>query len=135
MIKFKDLIDTRFGIEVESGTQTKNTMKAGFKMNEAKVKTPTEIVTSVPATAIPPTNIPKADVGLGLHMGDALGRGLTLTNKDYSLDYSEGKVTLKLTPNGKRAVRVKSESIPDYVDKVKKVADKYLMDFAKRIKK
>lgn len=104
-------------------------------LNEAKVKTPTEIVTSVPATAIPETNIPKADVGVGLHMGDVLGRGLALTIKDYSLDYSNGKVVLKLTPNGKRAVRIKSESIPDYVDKVKKVADAYLMNFAKNLKK
>lgn len=110
-------------------------MKLKDLLNEVKVKTPTEILTSVPATAIPPINIPKADVGLGLHMGDVLGRGLTLTIKDYFLDYSEGKVTLKLTPNGRRAVRVKSETIPDYVDKVKKVADAYLMDYAKKIKK
>jgi hypothetical protein len=104
-------------------------------LTEAKVKTPTEIVTSVPATAIPPTNIPKADVGLGLHMGDVLGRGLALTVKDYSLDYSNGKVALMITPYGKTTVRVRTEKIPDYVDKVKKVADKYLMDFAKEIKK
>ena len=104
-------------------------------VTEAKVKTPTEIVTSVPATAIPPTNIPKAEVGLGLHMGDVLGRGLALTVRDYSLNYSNGKVALKLTSNGRMAVRVKSETIPDYVDKVKKVADKYLMDYAKEIKK
>ena len=103
-------------------------------VTEAKVKTPTEIVTSVPATAIPQTNIPRADVMLGLHMGGVLGSS-TLTVRDYSLGYSEGKVALKLTRNGIMAVRVRSEKNPDYVNQIKKVADKYLMDYAKEIKK
>lgn len=96
---------------------------------------PTEILTSVPASSIPDQYIPKADVGLGLYMGDKLGRGLALTVKDYSLDYSGGKVALKLTQYGKRAVRVRSEKIPDYVNQIKKVADFYLTDYAKKIKK
>jgi len=104
-------------------------------LKEAKVKTPTEIVTSVSSSSIPDQHIPRADVMLGLHMGDKLGRGLTLTNKDYSLGYSEGKVALKLTSNGRMAVRVRTEKIPDYVDQIKKVADAYLMDYAKNIKK
>ena len=103
-------------------------------VTEAKVKTPTEILTSVPATAIPPTNIPRADVMLGLHMGGVLGSS-TLTVRDYSLGYSNGKVALKLTRNGIMAVRVRSEKNPDYVNQIKKVADKYLMDYAKEIKK
>ena len=116
-------------------TATKNAMKAGFSMNEAKVKTPTEIVTSVSASSIPGQYIPKADVMLGLHMGGKLGRGMTLTNRDYSLDYSNGKVVLKLTSSGKMAVRVRTEKIPDYVDQIKKVADAFLTDYAKDIKK
>jgi hypothetical protein len=104
-------------------------------LKEAKVKAPTEILTSVPALAIPDTNIAKADVGLGLHMGDKLGRGLALTVKDYSLDYSGGKVAIILTPYGKTTVRVRTEKIPDYVDQIKKVADAYLTDYAKKIKK
>jgi hypothetical protein len=103
-------------------------------LNEAKVKAPTEIVTSVPATAIPQTNIVRAEVMLGLHMGGVLGSS-TLTVRDYSLGYSEGKVALKLTRNGIMAVRVRSEKNPDYVNQIKKVADKYLMDYAKDIKK
>jgi hypothetical protein len=106
-----------------------------LKVNEAKVKTPAEIITSVSASSIPSQYIPKADVALGLHMGDKLGRGMTLTKKDYSLSYSNGKVALKLTSSGKIAVRIKSEKIPDYLDKVKKVADTYLTDYAKKIKK
>lgn len=104
-------------------------------LNEAKVKTPTEIITSVSASSIPERHIPRADVALGLHMGDKLGRGLALTIKDYSLGYSNGKVALMLTTKGKLAVRVKSEKIPDYVDKVKKVADDYLSDYINKIKK
>ncbi|NDB28970.1 hypothetical protein EB155_02145 [archaeon] len=104
-------------------------------LKEAKVKTPSEIVTSVSASSIPGQYIPKADVALGLHMGDKLGRGLTLTNKDYSLEYSGGKVAIILTPYGKTTVRVRTEKIPDYVDQIKKVADAYLTDYAKQIKK
>ena len=103
-------------------------------VTEAKVKTPTEIVTSVPASSIPDQNIPRADVMLGLHMGDKLGSS-TLTVRDYSLGYSNGKVALKLTRNGIMAVRVRSEKNPDYVNQIKKVADAYLMDYAKNIKK
>ena len=103
-------------------------------LNEGKVKTPTEIVTSVPATAIPQTNITRAEVMLGLHMGGVLGRG-TLTVRDYSLGYSEGKVALKLTRNGIMAVRVRSEKDPDYVNQIKKVADAFLIDYVKQIKK
>jgi hypothetical protein len=102
-------------------------------LNEAKDKTPDFILTSVPASSIPVQYIPKAEVGLGLHMGDKLGRGLTLTNKDYSLYYSGSKVALKLTSNGRMAVRVKSEKTTDYLDTVKKVADDYLTNYASKL--
>jgi hypothetical protein len=104
-------------------------------VNEAKVKTPDYIVTSIPAAAIPSTNISKADVGLGLAMFDALGRGWTLNNKDYKLDYHNGKVALKLTSSGKTAVRVKSGHDPKYVQKIEKFANDYLSKYAKDIKK
>jgi hypothetical protein len=104
-------------------------------VNEAKVKTPDFIVTSIPADAIPPVNISKADVGLGLAMFDTLGRGWTLNNKDYKLDYHNGKVALKLTSSGKMAVRVKSGHDPKYVQKIEKFANDYLSKYAKDIKK
>jgi hypothetical protein len=104
-------------------------------VNEAKVKTPDFIVTSIPADAIPSTNISKADVGLGLAMFDALGRGWTLNNKDYKLDYHNGKVALVLTKQGKLAVRVKSGHDPKYVQKIEKFANDYLSKYAKDIKK
>jgi hypothetical protein len=104
-------------------------------VKEAAVKTPDFIVTSIPADAIPSTNISKADVGLGLAMFDALGRGWTLNNKDYKLDYHNGKVALKLTSSGKMAVRVKSGHEPKYVQKIEKFANDYLSKYAKEIKK
>jgi hypothetical protein len=108
---------------------------AGVKLKEAAVKSPDFIVTSIPADAIPPVNISKADVGLGLSMFDTLGRGWTLNNKDYKLDYHNGKVALVLTKQGKLAVRVKSGHDPKYVQKIEKFANDYLSKYAKDIKK
>jgi hypothetical protein len=104
-------------------------------LNEAAAKTPDFIVTSIPADAIPSVNISKADVGLGLSMFDALGRGWTLNNKDYKLDYHNGKVALVLTKQGKLAVRVKSGHDPKYVQKIEKFANDYLSKYAKDIQK
>ena len=101
-------------------------------LQEAKIKVPDYIVTSVSSSEIPNQNIPKADVGLGLKMGGELGRGIALTKKDYSLSHSNGKVVLKLTPQGKMAVRVKSEKVPNYLDMIKKFANDYLSDYAKK---
>ena len=92
------------------------------------------IVTSVQASTIPGQYIPKADVGLGLHMGNVLGRGLALSVKDYSLEYLRDSIALKLTSSGKTAVRVRTQKIPDYVDNIKEVADKYLSNYANKIK-
>jgi len=118
---------------------TKAALKKDFQLkesvNEAASKSPDFIVTSIPADAIPQTNISKADVGLGLSMFDALGRGWTLNNKDYKLDYHNGKVVLKLTSSGKTAVRVKSGHDPKYVQKIEKFANDYLSKYAKDIKK
>jgi hypothetical protein len=122
VIDAQDYIKRGMGIKVES-------------VNEAKVKTPDFIVTSIPADAIPPVNISKADVGLGLAMFDGLGRGWTLNNKDYKLDYHNGKVALVLTKQGKLAVRVKSGHDPKYVQKIEKFANDYLSKYAKDIKK
>lgn len=102
-------------------------------LQEAKIKVPDYIVTSVSSSEIPNKNIPKADVGLGLKMGGELGRGIALTKKDYSLSNSNGKVVLKLTPQGKMTVRVKSEKVPNYLDMITKFANDYLSDYAKKI--
>jgi hypothetical protein len=120
-------------VDVRKGIISADFTKTG--LNEAAVKTPDFIVTSIPADAIPPVNISKADVGLGLSMFDTLGRGWTLNNKDYKLDYHNGKVALVLTKQGKLAVRVKSGHDPKYVQKIEKFANDYLSKYAKDIKK
>jgi len=104
-------------------------------LNEAKVKAPDYIVTYVPSDAIPQTNISKADVGLGLAMGNEFGMYSTLNNKHYKLDYHNGKVALVLSKVGKLAVRVRSEKDPKYVQKIEKFASDYLTKYAKDIKK
>jgi len=127
------------GVEVKNGMISADFSKTGMvkreSIKEASAKTPDYIVTSIPADAIPQTNISKADVGLGLSMFDGLGRGWTLNNKDYKLDYHNGKVVLKLTSSGKTAVRVKSGHDPKYVQKIEKFANDYLSKYAKDIKK
>jgi hypothetical protein len=104
-------------------------------LNEAAFKSPDFIVTSIPADAIPQTNISKADVGLGLSMGDEFGMYSTLNNKHYRLDYHNGKVALVLSKVGKLAVRVRSEIDPKYLAKIEKFVNDYLTKYAKTIKK
>jgi hypothetical protein len=95
-----------------------------------EVKPPNYIITSVPSTSIPMSNLPKAEVGLGLSMGGEFGR-ITLTNKDYKLEHHDGKVALKLTNSGKLSVR---RNEPKYLNKIQKFADNYLLEYAKKIK-
>jgi hypothetical protein len=138
LLKSKFGIDAKeemFGGKDKFGSIPSVSFFANKVINEAAVKTPDYIVTSIPADAIPPVNISKADVGLGLAMFDGLGRGWTLNNKDYKLDYHNGKVALVLTKQGKLAVRVKSGHDPKYVQKIEKFANDYLSKYAKDIKK
>jgi hypothetical protein len=139
LLKSKFGIDAKeemFGGKDKFGSIPSVSFFANKVINEAAAaKTPDFIVTSIPATAIPSTNISKADVGLGLAMFDGLGRGWTLNNKDYKLDYHNGKVALVLTKQGKLAVRVKSGHDPKYVQKIEKFANDYLSKYAKDIKK
>jgi hypothetical protein len=113
---------------------TKAILKKDFQLKEEKFKSPDYIITSISSTDIPEKYISKADVGLGLKMGDVLGRGWALTLQHYKLDYRNGKVALILSRNGKLAVRVKSENDPNYLDRIQKVANDYLTNFAKNIK-
>jgi hypothetical protein len=100
-------------------------------LNEAK--SPDYIVTSVPASAIPANMISRADVMLGLKMGGEFGRG-TLNKSHYKLDYHNGKIALQLSNDGKRAIRVRSEKEPKYLDKIQKFVNDFLSDYAKKIK-
>jgi hypothetical protein len=98
-------------------------------------KSPDYIITSVTEKEIPPQAISKADVALGLKMGGEFGMYGTLTNRHYKLDYQNGKVALILSNDGKRAIRVRSEKEPKYLDKIQKFANDFLSDYVKKIKK
>ena len=103
-------------------------------INEAKLKTPDYIITTIPASAIPSNRMAKADVGLGLKMGGEMSRW-ALGKKDYKLDYHNDKVALVLSKDGKLSIKVKSEKDPNYLDKIEKFANTYLSDYVKKIKK
>jgi hypothetical protein len=136
------LVKASFNWGIERGLDSKlkgelSKLKSTIKesVNEASFKSPDYIVTSIPADTIPQTNISKADVGLGLAMGDAFGMYSTLNNKHYRLDYHNGKVALVLSKVGKLAVRIRSEIDPKYLAKIEKFANDYLTKFAKGIKR
>jgi hypothetical protein len=136
------LVKASFNWGIERGLDSKlkgelSKLKSTIKesINEAAFKSPDYIVTSIPASAIPQTNISKADVGLGLAMGDEFGMYSTLNNKHYKLDYHNGKVALVLSKVGKLAVRVRSEKDPKYLAKIEKFVNDYLTKFTKNIKK
>ena len=113
-------------------------MKLKHILNEA-FKSPDYIITSVTERDIPPQAISRADVMLGLKMGGEFGMYGTLTNKHYKLDYHNSltgnKVALKLSNDGKRAIRVRSEKDPNYLSKIQKFANTFLSDYAKKINK
>jgi hypothetical protein len=111
-----------------------NTMKLKDILNEA-IKSPDYIITSVTEKEIPPQAMSKADVMLGLKMGGEFGMRGTLNKSHYKLDYHNGKVALILSNDGKRAIRVRSEKEPKYLDKIQKFASDFLSDYAKKIKK
>ena len=104
-------------------------------ITEATGKPLNYILTSVPASEIPAQNLPKADVGLGLAMGDKFGTYKTLNVSHYKLGYEDGKVALILTKAGKLAIKVRTEKIPDYIKTIEDFANDYLINFAKKIKK
>ena len=103
-------------------------------IKEANLKVIDSIITNVPASTIPPINIPKADVGLGLKMGGEMGNW-ALGKRHYKLDYQNGKVALVLSKEGKLAMKVRTEKDSKYLDKIQKFANVYLSNYAKTIKK
>jgi len=102
---------------------------------EATGKSLNYILTSVPSSEIPAQNLPKADVGLGLAMGDKFGTYKTLNVSHYKLGYEDSKVALILTKAGKLAIKVRTEKIPDYIKTIEDFANDYLINFAKKLKK
>jgi hypothetical protein len=102
-------------------------------VNEAKFKSPDYIISTTPASKLPPTRLAHADVSLGLKMAEKL-KNYTLDVRHYNLIHANGKVALKLTPQGKTAVRVRTEDDPKYLQLIQKTVNDIVADYVSKIK-
>jgi hypothetical protein len=102
-------------------------------VNEAKFKSPDYIISTTPASKLPPTRLAHADVSLGLKMAEKL-KNYTLDVRHYNLIHANGKVALKLTPQGKTAVRVRTEDDPKYLQLIQKTVNDIVADYVSEIK-
>ena len=102
-------------------------------LNEAKFKSPDYIISTTPASKISPIRLAHADVSVGLKMADKL-KNYTLNVRHFKLVHANGKVALKLTPEGKTAVRVRTENDPKYLQLIQKTVNDVVADYANDIK-
>jgi len=102
-------------------------------LNEAKFKSPDYIISTTPASKISPIRLAHADVSVGLKMADKL-KNYTLNVRHFKLVHANGKVALKLTPEGKTAVRVRTENDPKYLQLIQKTVNDIVADYANDIK-
>jgi hypothetical protein len=102
-------------------------------VNEAKFKSPDYIISTTSASKLPPTRLAHADVSLGLKMAEKL-KNYTLDVRHYNLIHANGKVALKLTPQGKTAVRVRTEDDPKYLQLIQKTVNDIVADYVSKIK-
>jgi hypothetical protein len=110
-----------------------NNYKLKESVNEAKFKSPDYIISTTPASKLPPTRLAHADVSLGLKMAEKL-KNYTLDVRHYNLIHANGKVALKLTPQGKTAVRVRTEDDPKYLQLIQKTVNDIVADYVSEIK-
>jgi hypothetical protein len=102
-------------------------------VNEAKFKSPDYIISTTPASKLPPTRLAHADVSLGLKMAEKL-KNYTLDVRHYNLIHANGKVALKLTQQGKTAVRVRTEDDPKYLQLIQNTVNDIVADYVSKIK-
>ena len=107
--------------------------KRNESVNEAKFKSPDYIISTTPASKISPIRLAHADVSVGLKMADKL-KNYTLNVRHFKLVHANGKVALKLTPEGKTAVRVRTENDPTYINLIQKTVNDIVADYANDIK-
>lgn len=113
--------------------EMKINLKQFGKLNEAKFKSPDYIISTTPASNISPIRLAHADVAIGLKMADIL-KNYTLGVRHYKLVHANGKVALKLTPEGKTAVRVRTENDPKYLQLIQKTVNDVIKDYTSKIK-
>ena len=102
-------------------------------INEAKFKAPDYIISTTPASSLPGQKLSHADVSVGIKMADKL-KNYTLNVRHFKLVHADGKVALKLTPEGKTAVRVRTENDPNYIKLIQKTVNDIVADYANNIK-
>jgi hypothetical protein len=102
-------------------------------LNEVKFKSPDYIISTTPASSLPAQKLGHADVSVGLKMAEKL-KNYTLHVRHYKLVHADGKVALKLTPEGKTAVRVRTEDDPKYLQLIQKTVNDVVADFVSKIK-
>ena len=102
-------------------------------LNEVKFKSPDYIISTTPASSLPAQKLGHADVSVGLKMAEKL-KNYTLHVRHYKLVHADGKVALKLTPEGKTAVRVRTEDDPKYLQLIQKTVNDVVADYVSKIK-
>ena len=108
-------------------------LKNNESVNEAKFKSPDYIISTTPASSLPPIRLAHADVSVGLKMADKL-KNYTLNVRHFKLVHANGKVALKLTPEGKTAVRVRTENDPKYLQLIQKTVNDVIADYVSNTK-
>ena len=102
-------------------------------VNEAKFKSPDYIISTTPASSLPEQRLGHADVMIGLKLAEKL-KNYTLHVRHYKLIHADGKVALKLTPEGKTAIRVRTENDPKYLQLIQKTVNDVVADYVSKIK-
>jgi hypothetical protein len=107
--------------------------RLGESVNEAKFKSPDYIISTTPASSLPQQKLGHADVSVGLKMAEKL-KNYTLDVRHYNLTHANGKVALKLTQQGKTAVRVRTEDDPKYLQLIQKTVNDVVADYVSKLK-
>jgi hypothetical protein len=107
--------------------------KTNESVNEAKFKSPDYIISTTPASSLPQQKLGHADVSVGLKMAEKL-KNYTLDVRHYNLIHANGKVALKLTQQGKTAVRVRTEDDPKYLQLIQKTVNDVVADYVSKLK-
>jgi len=107
--------------------------KRNESVNEAKFKSPDYIISTTPASSLPQQKLGHADVMIGLKLAEKL-KNYTLHVRHYKLVHADEKVALKLTPEGKTAVRVRTENDPKYLQLIQKTVNDVVADYVSKIK-
>lgn len=102
----------------------------------SETKLPSFIPLDISADSVDGTYLTGAEVVGGIKLVDYAKRNNTppLINGHYSLVKMNGKITLKLSQKGKTRIKIISRTIPDYLEKITKIANSAFTDYFNDIK-